>query len=189
MEAEEAEQRILDDGPASGEAVLVAPQSGLGCADSVRKEVRSVEFVIANELVDRAVELVCSGLRAHEHLGPHAVAVLGGHVVGHDLKLADRIYGRLCGLGLEAQSAARVAGRIVGAVEQHVGLGRMHADCQDAALAAAHAVVARALAHFAGRQHADGELSQLEVVATVERHFKNALGVNNLADLSLLGLD
>ena len=135
------------------------------------------------------MELVRAGLGAHEDLGAHAVAVFGGHVVGHDLELADGIDGRLGCLGLEAQRASGIAGRVVGTVEQHVGLRRVHADRQNAALAASHAVVARALAHFAGRQHADGELRQLEVVAPVERHLENALGVDDLTNLGLLGLD
>ena len=189
LEAEEAEELVPDDGPADSRAVLVPPQCRLRRAHPVRHEIRAVELVVADELVQGAVELVRARLGAHEDLRAHPVAVLGRHVVRDDLELADGVDGRLGGLSLEAQGAARVAGRIVRAVEEDIGLGGVHADREDAAFASPDAVMARSLAHLAGRQDAHGEFRQLEVVAAVERHFENALGVDDLPDLGLLRLD
>ena len=124
---EEEEELVLEDGAAEVHAELVAVEGGLlegndvaGVADGGGlEEAGGVEVGVADELVDRGVELVGSACGGDVDGGAGGAAVLRALVVGDDLELRDGVGRNGDDLVVEALVALAV-GVVVHAVEQEV---------------------------------------------------------------------
>ena len=89
----ENEGLIFLDWPAEEETVLVAAEGGFRETRDVVEKVRRVQFVVADELVRPAVDLVGSGIERHVDSGA-AAAEFRAHGVFLDPELLDRVGGR-----------------------------------------------------------------------------------------------
>ena len=124
---EEEEELVLDDRAAEVDAVLVAIEGRLlegsgdaGAADGQRlEEAGGVEVGVADELVDRGVEVVGAAVRCDVDGGAGGAAILRALVVGYDLELRDGVGRNGDDLVVEALVALAI-GVVVQAVEQEV---------------------------------------------------------------------
>src|SRR5579875_2402613 len=151
---------------------------------SLVKVVRRVENIVAQELVERAVHLICAALRDDEHLRARPFAVLGAVCVAEHVKLAH---------GIDAeQFLARAAGL-------HIVLSRgggLHAIQQEEVLLRAIARDGKVIAHR-GIRDADAagllggeiddagiESQQFIVAAPVQREILHLLSADQSRDAS-----
>jgi len=168
--ASEEEGLVPRHGPPEGSAELVSQVLGRplagnsGQAVAVEEEIVRRHHVVAVEPKQGAVELVGSGARGSQNLGPQPFPVLGRDVVGHHFEFRQGFGRRLNGFGFEAEGAAAGAGGDVAAVQDDVVLGDMGAGGNEPADPGG----ALAPASLAGANHAHTQLRQLEEVSPVE---------------------
>lgn len=97
------ESPVFAEGAAEDEAELIAAEAGLRAGSG--KEVAGVEFFVAEELKESAVELVGAGLLVDHDDAAVGAAIFGGVAVDLDAELLDGVddgvEGDLAGFGLE----------------------------------------------------------------------------------------
>src|SRR5262249_42054023 len=147
----------------------------LSRSGAIGEKVRAIELVIAEKFVKRAVKAVAAGPGGNQHLAAHAKTVFCRVVIGDHLEFGYGVHGGLYRLRLKAERPAGSARAVVDPVQQDVGLESVLAERDEAALRSILAGRARPVSLRARRLHAERELSQLEVVAQVERHLHDAL--------------
>src|SRR5690242_10635133 len=153
------EEVILPDGASQGSAKLIKPQLSGFCVDvriagGLAEEVVGIELVVAEKLVDAAVEGVGAGLGDDVDDGRSAVAILRGHIQGEFLEFLDDV-----GVGGGDDAAAQA-------------LVRSPVD-QESVEVRAQAIDHSAVTIFKGNalrvDGAGGQLDQVKDVAAVER--------------------
>ena len=186
---EHPERLVLDDGTAHDEAELIADAlvdlaALVGGPLEVQEVGLGVQGVVAQELVERAVQLVRAALERDVRYGAAAEAGLRREGAGLELELLDRLDG-----GHErCDRAAYVGG--VGAVEADhlVKLAHAIGAHRKAALGDVTAVApihARALSELYAR-HQD---RQLDDVAAIERQLDDLPVFDHAADRRVLGVE
>src|SRR5690606_20859342 len=80
--------------PPCRDTELVVPQQRLRPPGSVGEEVARIELVVAEELIERAVQRIGPGLQAEVDHTAGSTVEFGGEVVGLDLELLRRVYRR-----------------------------------------------------------------------------------------------
>ena len=125
LDVGEEERLVLHDRAAEHAAELIAIEAGLH-AGRGPEEAGGVELGAAHELPRRAAEGVGAARIGDVDRRAGRASVLGAHVVGDDLELADRVRRRLHHLVREALVAGAV-GVVVDAVDQEVVEGRAQA--------------------------------------------------------------
>ena len=178
----EEERLVLDDRAADDAAELVAVE--LRLAGRRLEESGRVHARVAQELPAAAVERVGAAAVVDVDRRAGRAAVLGAHVVGDDLELADRVRRRLHHLVREAL-VARAVGVVVDAVDQEVVEGA--AQAVDVERALARRVARRQ--RRAGELDAGREQRQRRVLAGDERQGARLLAGDDLAALARVGLD
>ena len=182
LEAGEEERPITPDRAAQRPAVRVLPPGALlGAVE----EIPRVERVVAEELEERALELVLARLAAHQDRRAATAAVLRLVVVRHDLELADGV-----DVGQDAHAACREF-VVVDTVVEPVVRVLAHALCRHRHAAAIRHLTAGPLreeAARASRDRARAEQRQLDEIAAVERQLSHLLGVDDLAQRGVVAL-
>jgi hypothetical protein len=124
---EEVEELVLDDRTTDIEAELVAIEGRLlkgyreaGVADERRlEEAGSIQVGVAQKFIDRRVQLIGSALGGDVDRRTRASPIFRALVIGHDLKLRDRVGRNGDDLIIEALIRLTV-GVVIDAVEQIV---------------------------------------------------------------------
>ena len=89
--AEVKESSILYDRPADRPAEIVAAIRRFG--SGLRKEIRGIEFLIAEELECRPMNRIRAGFRDHDDLPARAASIFGGVYSGEQLEFLNIVYG------------------------------------------------------------------------------------------------
>src|SRR4030095_5213744 len=112
--AEKEEGSVLDDRAADGAAELILLEDWLFRARAIGEEVCRVEFVVAQEFVERTVKLISPAFGRDDDLRARRIAELRRSVVGQHLEFADCFHRRLDGLRFKAERAAAGSRAVVG---------------------------------------------------------------------------
>src|SRR5262249_7390636 len=101
----EEKRLVLLDGTAQRGAELIQIELFLGC----RKKAAGVQLRVAEKLKHRAVKLVGSGFRGHEHGGTRTRTIFCRIIVSKDLELLDSVNRRQNGDSTRCQFVVVVA--------------------------------------------------------------------------------
>ena len=178
LSREEEEGLVLPDRPADGAAELVEQVAGLARARAVGEVREGVERLVSVVLVERAVELVGSGLGHDVDDGAARAAVLGREHVGFDPELLDGVES---GRRHELPLLAGGAGCAVDVVAVVLRAGAVESDRESLRFDGSPLGVARLGARDERRQR--------DELAAVERKVLDLDAVDDFAEGRRLGLD
>ena len=166
--------------PAQNVTEIVESQFTFGAAGRIQEEVVGVQFVVAEEFVNAAVEIPGAGFSDHiDHTARH-LSELGAEVVAQHLEFLQRIERRrhhVAGIGADIHIVLTIdepqVGVALAAVDGHVGI----------------AIQARPTAHApVFRDDAGNQIHELAEHAPVQLHGLRLSGSNQIRNLAGLGL-
>ncbi len=174
--------------PADGAAELVLAEGrlrhfGAVGAGPLREVVVGVEDVVADEVEDRAAELVRARLGRHRD-DAGAAAELGREDAVQHLELAHRLDRRRDDDGVEGELV------VVDAVDEPaVGVGLLAEGVEVGGAARVEGAGAGEVLALLARRHAGDEVDERREVALVQRQLADRLLLDDRADFGRLGLD